>query len=516
MKMQSLARLESEGTTEHGQVRYAKPSEWAAQKDIIEKLYLDENKTLDEVRRIMADEHQFHATPSMYKKRIRAWHFSKKLEEDDVLEVLQQKLEKKAAGESSHNLVIRGRVVRNQRLRRFLERRPDVLARLQAHSGSGASIGSPSSYGIPTEVPRVRSLSPESRNMEQTLSAVRDYVRSPLWITDRGDVYRNVELIDPRASRTDMLQAVDEFYWLQTSIDNKQPPKVIFQLANSTLNRLSSVIRAELPDFFFQMLEILQHPWSNHTELSRIFRRHVAELAVVHLGRNHPMSILWIHLLREENDDSSSRTLQDVLELLLQELLMSKGPQNHLTCVALDYLLRFLIHTQGAFPSWKRFKRWLDAYPGWDDAMEWSSYVQSTLEESNVSTVVPISHSTGVRRVTSAAIEYRRPGGPSAGDLHSDYLLPYLAGRISIRNGDAERAEGLFLKAKAVARRARQPHLTDYYVKSYTNLHVLYVATKQEEKLAALHEELTEFKAGLSLEMRWPTENLPHGCSDCV
>ncbi|KAI0431974.1 Clr5 domain-containing protein [Xylaria sp. FL1042] len=525
MKMQSsVARLESDGTTEHGQVRYAKPSEWAAQKDIIKRLYLDENKTLDEVRRIMADEHQFHATPSMYKKRIRAWHFSKKLEEDDVLEVLQQKLERKAAGESSHNLVIRGRVVRNQRLRRFLERRPDVLARLQAHPGSAASVGSPSSsYDVPTEVPRVRSLSPESRNMEMTLSTVRDYVRSPLWmVSDRGSAYRRVEITDPRASRSDMLQAVDEFYWLQASIDNQKPPKVIFQLVNSTLNRLSGAIRTELPDFFFQMLEILQHPWSNHTELAQIFRRHVAELAVVHLGRNHPMSVLWIHLLKEKDEANSNRIFQDVLELLLQELLMSKGPQNHLTCMALDYLLRFLIHTQGAFPSWKRFKRWLDAYPGWDDAVEWSSYVQSTLEDSKHSntdsTVVSNRHhnTASIRRLTSASIEYQRPSGPSVGDLHSGYLLPYLAGRISIRNGDSERAEGLFLKAKAVARQARQPHLTDYYVKTYTNLHVLYIATEQDEKLAALHEELATFKADLSPEVRWPTENLPHDCSDCV
>ncbi len=317
-----------------------------------------------------------------------------------------------------------------------------------------------------------------------------------------------------------MLQAVDEFYWLQASIDNNKPPKVVFQLVNSTLNRLSGAIRSELPDFFFQMLEVLQHPWSNHVELSQIFRRHVAELAVVHLGRNHPMSILWIHLLRE-NDDSSNRIFQDVLELLLQELLRSKGPQDHLTCVALDYLLRFLIHTQGAFPSWKRFRRWLDAYPGWDNAAQWSNYVQSTLEDSNVdasnvSTVMPNRQAGGVRRLTSAAIEYQRPGGPSFGDLHSAYLLPYLAGRISIRNGDAERAEGLFLKAKAVAKQARQPHLTDYYIKAYTNLHVLYVATKQGEKLAALHEEIATFKADLGLDVRWPTENLPHQCSGCV
>ncbi|KAJ3555127.1 hypothetical protein NPX13_g10424 [Xylaria arbuscula] len=344
-----------------------------------------------------------------------------------------------------------------------------------------------------------------------------------MWIPDGGDAFQNVNIIDFRSSRAGMLQAVDEFYWLQAAIDNDKPPKVVFQLVNSTLNRLSTAMRTQQPDFFFQMLEILQHPWSNHTELASIFRRHVAELAVAHLGRNHPMSVLWMHLLREKNDDNANAIFRDVLELLLQELLMSKGPQDHLTCMALDYLLRFLIHTKGAYPSWKRFKRWLDAYPGWDDAIEWQSYVQSTIEANNVeasnnsvTTVIPRPQSSSSSGSTSAAVQYQRPSGHTVGDLHSGYLLPYLAGRISIRNGDTERAEGLFLRAKAVARQARQPHLTDYYVKAYTNLHVLYVATKQEQKLAEMHRELAAFKAGIPHRVRWPRENLPYECPDCV
>jgi hypothetical protein len=55
-------RSKSQGTAEQGPIRYAKPSEWAAQKDVIRKLYLVENKSLEEVRRVMADQYQFHAT----------------------------------------------------------------------------------------------------------------------------------------------------------------------------------------------------------------------------------------------------------------------------------------------------------------------------------------------------------------------------------------------------------------------------------------------------------------------
>lgn len=510
--MQSpVARSESDGAGEHGRVRYAKPSEWAAQKDIIKRLYLDENKTLDEVRRVMTDEHQFYATPSMYKKRIRAWHFSKKLEEDDVLEVLQQKLERKAAGETSQNLVIRGRVVRNQRLRRFLERRPEVLARLQAHTES---------YGVPSEVPAVRSLSPESRDTEMTLSAVRDYVRecasgsNGAWMwTPGGYTSRRRGIVDLRGSRTDMLRAVDEFYLLQASIDDNRPPKEIFQLLNSTLNRLSDAIRTELPDFIFQMMEILQHQWSSHTELSQIFRRHVAELGVVHLGRNHPLSILWIQMLRDP-DRSSATLSQNVLELFLQELLKSVGPQDHLTCVALDYVLRFLIYTQGPFVSWLRFHSWLMKYPGWDDPPKWSKAVQSRLEGTNAPTVEPRRQIGGAHSLAPAAMDYRGAIDPE--DLHSGYLLPYLAGRIAVRNGDAERAEGWFLRAKAVARRTGLPHLTDYYPKAFTNLHVLYASTNQEEKLEALHDELAAFKSGLAVGVYLSTKLLPAGCPDCV
>ncbi|KAI0399505.1 Clr5 domain-containing protein [Xylaria palmicola] len=525
MNMQSSeAHLDADGAAEHGRVRYAKPSEWAAQKDIIKQLYLDENKTLDEVRRIMADEHHFHATPSMYKKRIRAWHFSKKLEEDDVLAVLQQKLERKAAGEASHNLVIRGRVVRNQRLRRFLERRPEVLSRLKvADSESLVSIGSPSSAGqAPAEIPRVRPLSPEARNMEMTLTAVRSYIRAcasgrnPSWVwTPGGYSSRKQGIIDLRGSRMDMLQAVDQFYWLQASIDDNRPANEIFHLLDSTLNHLSGAIRTELPDFIFQMMEILQHPWSNHSELSQIFRRHVAELGVVHLGRNHPMSILWIQMIKGHAGNSSMLT-QNVLEMMLEELLTSKGPQDHLTCVALDYVLRFFINTHDAFASWKRFNKWLMSYPGWDDPPKWSKAVHQRLENYSDPTLVSYYVPGAARSLTTAAMVYQRPDPDHSFDTHAQYLMPYLGGRIAVRNGDAVRAEGWFLKAKAAASRAQMPHLTDYYPKSYTNLHVIYAATNQEEKLAALHEELKVFKADLPPGIEWPTNLLPEDCPGCV
>lgn len=315
-----------------------------------------------------------------------------------------------------------------------------------------------------------------------------------------------------------MFQAVDEFYCLQASIDANRPPKEVFQLLNSTLNRLSGAIKMELPDLVFQMIEILQHPWSSHPQLSRIFRRHVADLGVVHLGINHPLSILWIHMLRE-HDRNSVRLSHDILELLVQELLVSMGPSHHLTCMALDYVLRFLMHTQDAHVSWKRFDRWLKAYPKWQDPNNWAESVQAQLRDSSNENsgrpkVIPNHHVSGGRLLTSPAMKYQR--GAAFEDLHSKHLLPYLSGRIAIRNGDAERAEGWFLIAKAAAREIQPPHLIFYYINSFTNLHVLYSAMDQNEKLAAMHKELAAFKAELPAGFELHRKLLPPNCSDCV
>ncbi|KAI8632925.1 hypothetical protein F5Y19DRAFT_334069 [Xylariaceae sp. FL1651] len=510
------SRLRPDGTSEHGPARYAKPSEWAQHKDTIRKLYLIENKTLDEVRRIMLDEHQFYATPSMYKKRIRFWHFSKKLEENEVLEVLQQKIEKEAAGENSPTLVIRGRVVRNQRLRRFLERRPDTLARLEVQQAPFSSTNDRSLLVAPPRVPRVRSLSLESRDMEKTLTAVRDYIRecafgpNASWIwTPEGYTSRRSKVVNLRASKSNMHQAVDEFYLLQAYIDEGKPPSTIFQLLNSTLNRVSGAIKTELPEFFFQMIEVLHHKWSNHPELSRIFRRHVAELAVVHLGKNHPITIFWIHMLKEQ-DGGSFRTPQGVLEMLLQELAVSLGSQDHLTCTALDYLLRFITYTQGPVVATKRFKDWLLAYPGWDDPERWSGSIKSRLAISKCRMVRSNYHYNGPGPLASAAMTYQKPGANPLSGQDASFFLSYLGGRIALRDGDSQRAEGWLLKAMVVAKQCGKPQKLDYLLKVFTNLQVLYTAIEQKEKLNAVTEELNILKSQLPKDFEWVTHENPN------
>jgi len=46
----------------HQALKYAEPSDWSAYQATITRLYIDENKTLKEVIRIMQEDFQFRAT----------------------------------------------------------------------------------------------------------------------------------------------------------------------------------------------------------------------------------------------------------------------------------------------------------------------------------------------------------------------------------------------------------------------------------------------------------------------
>ncbi|KAI1127959.1 hypothetical protein F5Y10DRAFT_292503 [Nemania abortiva] len=54
-------------------------SSWYAQRGNIKKLYIDEDKTLEETRKLMRDKYNFDATAQMYKEKFGDWGFSKNI-----------------------------------------------------------------------------------------------------------------------------------------------------------------------------------------------------------------------------------------------------------------------------------------------------------------------------------------------------------------------------------------------------------------------------------------------------
>ncbi|XXG93943.1 hypothetical protein Hte_000193 [Hypoxylon texense] len=99
----------------------AKDGDWANYRDTITSLYLDQNKSLKEVMRIMREEYYFFATEKMYKIRFNKWGLHKKLRAHQVAELLVQRGKRAAVGKTSVSFV-HGRKIDSDRLNTYLRR----------------------------------------------------------------------------------------------------------------------------------------------------------------------------------------------------------------------------------------------------------------------------------------------------------------------------------------------------------------------------------------------------------
>ncbi|KAI1477580.1 hypothetical protein F4774DRAFT_193151 [Daldinia eschscholtzii] len=105
--------------------------DWARLQDVITRLYLDQDKTLEEVKSYMEEHHGFYSTVSMYKKKLAAWGAFKNLRFDEVLQILYLKKHRDKNRKPS-TFYIRSREVDNGNLQVYLSRNPSVFAKLEA------------------------------------------------------------------------------------------------------------------------------------------------------------------------------------------------------------------------------------------------------------------------------------------------------------------------------------------------------------------------------------------------
>ncbi|KAI0019715.1 Clr5 domain-containing protein [Xylariomycetidae sp. FL0641] len=497
--MVDLATLPSEASEEsqHNPMMYAKPFEWPRYKEVIKQLYVDEGNTLDRVKQIMLDEHQFNATTSMYKKRIREWGFGKKLKESEVLVVLRDRIEKSAAGKPPGPMTVRGQVVDAERIRRYLERKPTVLFQLPCFDKKNPKRLALASH--PNPLPALRS-PPALRKMEKTLTALRDYIQEcaagpePAWRwTFEGYSARNQGVTNLLAARMRTQRAIDEFYDLQKAIDDSRPNSVIFPLVNSTLNRFSEAITYELPDLFFPMIEILRQDWPTHPQLLKVFHRHLQELVAVRLGCNHPLAVLWGHVLRENVEETPTLSLQ-VLEMLLGELTAHRVPRDGLSGIAFCYLLRGDVAKGGTAKAAVRYKEWVTLHPWWEPQRELWDTIGKRLADYPCN----LDLSGQCWRTTSSPSRTgdrdRASHGNAPATRDGNFVLVYLQGRIFARLGDSARAEAAFLEAKQAAWNCRGE--LDYRRKVLENLQLIYEATSRRTELSKVTEELESLTVG--------------------
>ncbi|KAJ3524636.1 hypothetical protein NM208_g11983 [Fusarium decemcellulare] len=100
------------------------PAQWDAHKDHIHSLYIDQDKTLDEVMHHMGQEYNFHASKSQYIRRITVvWKMKKNFTKTQWEQAHSLISKRKAEGKSTE-LVMSGTIVPRKRLKKELKRYP--------------------------------------------------------------------------------------------------------------------------------------------------------------------------------------------------------------------------------------------------------------------------------------------------------------------------------------------------------------------------------------------------------
>ncbi|KAF4121832.1 hypothetical protein GMORB2_1672 [Geosmithia morbida] len=106
---ESTPQPSGSGSRPHAREQVSAES-WEEHKAVIHDLYLEQRKPLKEVMAIMAEKHNFHATPKMYKTRFSQWGFVKNNTEDEVKKLLSMKFQRDAEGKVSE-FVRNGKII---------------------------------------------------------------------------------------------------------------------------------------------------------------------------------------------------------------------------------------------------------------------------------------------------------------------------------------------------------------------------------------------------------------------
>ncbi|KAJ4140984.1 hypothetical protein NW768_000191 [Fusarium equiseti] len=97
-------------------------SQWEVHKETIQSLYLEQNKTIDEIIGFMAENHQFYASKKQYIRKVTVnWKFRKNTTKEEWEQASSLVLKRKAEGKLTQ-LTIRGKIVPDKRSKREIRR----------------------------------------------------------------------------------------------------------------------------------------------------------------------------------------------------------------------------------------------------------------------------------------------------------------------------------------------------------------------------------------------------------
>ena len=135
---------------------------WETHRPTIKRLYLDENKTLEDVMAIMRRDHCLKASESIYKRRIKKWGLDKNCKANEMKAIARKKVERDAMGKASM-FKIRGRQIEIEEVLRYFKRKRKSDHSLEAWVVREGFPRSETPSSIEVSTPRASTPTPSSR-----------------------------------------------------------------------------------------------------------------------------------------------------------------------------------------------------------------------------------------------------------------------------------------------------------------------------------------------------------------
>ncbi|KAI0171654.1 Clr5 domain-containing protein [Pestalotiopsis sp. NC0098] len=279
--------------------------DWERHKQRIAQLYLEENKPLREVADVMRIEHDFTATPKMYKQRFHQWDFRKNLKAGEVKKFKGLT----AAGHETHLPVVHGRKLGSKRLKSLVGKSNQALSKSpEAESSRGTPL--PGNIDVPVEF-----------NLpEMALRAVTSYSRSQL----------DNRFWDLTGSKNDRTET---YYWgvgielAAYKIARKQDLAANFQVLNKCCDEYRNVLRKQDPLLIWTTYNAILQLSQSGDDLAMAFAKLAAGLSLIQCGRSHPLTVLWTSLRRMSMDEVR-RAAVPIIDAQFELLRDDQGSDN--------------------------------------------------------------------------------------------------------------------------------------------------------------------------------------------
>ncbi|KAI0490335.1 hypothetical protein F4859DRAFT_5660 [Xylaria cf. heliscus] len=291
--------------------RYATPEDWPQFQDVIVRLYVEENKTLEEVRQYMEENHDFVATISMYKRQLASWNAFKNLRFDEVLQILRLKRQREADHNKRSVFYVRDRKVEIDSLQIYISRNPSLYAKLESgelpHSDAIRDVScrtpapSESSSDLPEQPEDAKETAPAvmtkpaSELHDDLLRFLRTYLshgfESGIWVRSESRCWSS----RGRQGPAELLKSLlDRCMTAALSVGRQVEPVAIRHALDAPFSLLIRVFKNPPPETIPRILCIAARlELVGRKEIQGILLQFCSDLARALYGQSHALSNFW-------------------------------------------------------------------------------------------------------------------------------------------------------------------------------------------------------------------------------